>query len=90
MATQANWSVADLAKLCGASVRKLQRDFHKNMGQCPKIWLLEQRQREAGKLLRKNNKSIKEVAAHLGYKHAHHFSREFKKYWGICPKEFIE
>ncbi|MGO8766645.1 MAG: helix-turn-helix domain-containing protein, partial [Limisphaerales bacterium] len=54
------------------------------------MWLLEQRQREAGKLLRKNNKSIKEVAAHLGYKHAHHFSREFKKYWGICPKEFIE
>lgn len=87
LAIQANWSVLRLAKLCGVSVRKLERDFHKMMEQSTKTWLLEQRQRLAMELLQ-NGWLVKEVAIELGYKHPHHFSRDFKKYWGICPTEF--
>src|SRR5947207_1188411 len=82
---QSGWCVAALAKKCGVSMRTLQRFFWENMGKPPKIWLVEQRQQQAIELVRKNNASVKEVAAQLGYKHAHHFSQEFKKHWGVYP-----
>jgi AraC-like DNA-binding protein len=87
---QAIWSVGKLAKFCCVSSRTLERFFLKNMSKSPKKWLLEQRQRQAGDLLRENGKSIKEIAAQLGYKHTHHFSLEFKRYWGVCPMQFAQ
>ena len=88
LAKQANWSVTKLARLCNISVRTLERHFVKAMGKSPKTWLLEQRQRQAGELLRENGRSVKEIASKLGYKQAHHFSLEFKRYWGVCPTQF--
>jgi transcriptional regulator GlxA family with amidase domain len=87
-ARQANWSVTRMSRLYGVSSRTLERYFLENTGQTPKTWLSEQRQWQAGEILQENNVSVKEVAIRLGYKHAHHFSREFKKYWGICPTDF--
>jgi AraC-like DNA-binding protein len=84
LARQANGSVAKLAKLCGVSVRTLERYFLKNMGKKPKTWLVEQRQKQAIQLLR-NGASVKVTASLLGYRFAHHFSREFRNYWGCCP-----
>jgi transcriptional regulator GlxA family with amidase domain len=81
---EVHWSVAALAKRAGASVRALERFFLQNMGKSPKAWLLEQRHRHAMDLLN-HGCSVKETAAQLGYQYAHHFSREFKAYWGSCP-----
>jgi AraC-like DNA-binding protein len=86
LAEEANWSGTTLARNCGISLRTLQRHFLKTMGKTPKTWLDEQRHLQAVKLLREGS-SIKETAAHLGYKHAHHFSRNFKKYFGFPPTE---
>jgi transcriptional regulator GlxA family with amidase domain len=81
---QSNWGAVALAKKCDVSIRTMERHFLKNMGRTPKKWLSEQRQKQARELLA-DGASIKETAAELGYKHAHHFSRGFKRYWGISP-----
>jgi AraC-like DNA-binding protein len=54
------------------------------MGQSPKKWLTEQRQKRAVKFMHDGN-SVKETADHIGYKHTSTFTREFKKYWGSAP-----
>jgi AraC-like DNA-binding protein len=84
LARATNWSAAALAKKCGVSVRTLERYFLKEMGKRPKAWLSEQRQHRAIALLQ-DGSTVKETAASLNYKHATHFSREFKEHWGHCP-----
>lgn len=84
LADQANWNVSSLAKLCGVSVRTLQRHFPKEIGMSPKSWISQQRQKRAINLLAEH-RSIKETADLLAYKHATHFSRGFKKHWGHPP-----
>jgi AraC-like DNA-binding protein len=86
LAQQTNWSASTLAKECGVSLRTLERHFLKVMGKRPQAWLREQRQDQAIKLLR-NGCNVKKTATLLGYKHATHFSREFKKHWGHAPTE---
>jgi AraC-like DNA-binding protein len=84
LARRSNWSASSMAALCGVSVRTLERYFLKTMGMTPKKWLEEQRQNQAVQLLR-DGSPVKETAARVGFKHAQHFSREFKKHWGSCP-----
>jgi transcriptional regulator GlxA family with amidase domain len=86
LAKESKWSVTKLARLCKVSVRTLQIYFEKQMDQSPKVWLVAQRQEQAAQLLIEGA-SVKEVAAKLGYKHAQHFSREFKKFWHFCPTQ---
>jgi AraC family transcriptional regulator, transcriptional activator for feuABC-ybbA operon len=88
LAKQANWSVAKMAALCNVSTRAIELHFLKTTDKSPKAWLIEQRQRQAVELLR-GGSSVKETAAQLGYGYAHHFSREFKKYWGHCPTQVV-
>ena len=83
-AREAQWSASALAKLCGITVRTLHRYFLKQMGVNPKIWLAEQRQKEAMNLLR-DGSSIKETATALGYKEPGSFIRRCKNQMGICP-----
>lgn len=84
LARKANWSVNEMAKLCNVSARTLQLHFLKAIGETPKNWMVRQRQIQAIGLLN-SGASVKEAAAKLGYKHAHHFSREFKKISGHSP-----
>ena len=88
LARETNWSVAALARRIGVSVRVLERYALRNLGKSPKVWLVEQRQQKARELLSEGC-SIKEAAAQLGYRHAHHFSREFKAHWGCCPSALV-
>jgi AraC family transcriptional activator FtrA len=84
LARHANWSVSKLAARCGVSERTLRRYFIRHLGQPPKTWLSEQRQRHGYELLC-NGSSVKETAACLGYKQSTNFTRKYKNHWGICP-----
>lgn len=84
LAYQTKWSVARLAKQCGVSGETLRQYFIKHLGQTPGVWLAEQRQRHALEMLR-GGSSVKETAAHLGYKQQTNFTRKFKEHWGVCP-----
>ena len=85
LAREAGWSVSRMADQCGVSLRTLERYFLKRMGRSPKVWLAEQRFRRATELLR-GGCSIKETAMDIGYKYAHHFSRDFKNYRNSFPR----
>ncbi|HWC60422.1 MAG TPA: helix-turn-helix transcriptional regulator [Verrucomicrobiae bacterium] len=84
LAKESNWSARKLAKVCGVSLRTLQRHFLANVGVSPKAWLAEQRQRQAAELLRKGA-SVKETSIELGYKQPTNFTRKYKSHWGVCP-----
>lgn len=86
LAKRTNWSVKEMAKFYNVSVRAVELHFHKIMSKTPKAWMSEQRQKMAMELLG-NGASLKETASELGYKHAHHFSREFKRLHGCCPTQ---
>jgi AraC-like DNA-binding protein len=83
---KARWSAYELAEKCGVSVRTLERYFLESQNKTPKHWLTERRQLQAHRLL-SDGFSIKETASQLDYKYSHHFSREFKQHWGICPSQ---
>jgi AraC family transcriptional regulator len=87
LAKRTNWSVLKMARLCGVSPRTLERHFKENTGKSPKIWLNDHRQKQSIELLQ-GGLSIKETAAHLGYKYTTHFAQEFKRHWGCCPAQF--
>jgi AraC family transcriptional regulator, transcriptional activator FtrA len=86
LAQKAEWSVSKLAKNGGVSVRTLERNFLETHGKMPKAWLAAQRQKLAWELLCECS-SVKETASELGYRHAEHFSRDFKACYGYCPTE---
>jgi len=89
LAQQANWSASDLAKLCGVSVRTLERHFIMQIGESPKKWLIKNRQQQATRLL-KNGNNVKETAGHIGYHHSSTFCSAFKKHCGSNPRDIKE
>lgn len=84
LAQEANYSTAALASLCGLSIRQLERNFKHTMDQSPKRWLNALRLQSARKLLQDGG-SVKEVALSFGYRHPQHFSRDFRKFFGVSP-----
>jgi AraC-like DNA-binding protein len=88
LAQQSKWSASALAKQCGVSMRTLERHFLKHLGKSPKAWLNEQRQLQAIKLLREGS-PVKAVAGVMHYKHPNHLSKDFKKFWGVCPTNLL-
>jgi AraC-like DNA-binding protein len=84
LARQANWSAVTLAEQCHVSMSTLKRYFLKHMGKTPKVWLTEQRQYRAVKIIQ-SGIPVKQAAAQLAYDHPNQFSREFHKFWGYCP-----
>lgn len=86
-ARKAEYSAHKLAKLCGVSLRSLERFFKQTKATSPHQWLQLQRLLQAKSILMELD-SIKEAADTLGYKQANHFSREFKKHFGGTPSSF--
>jgi transcriptional regulator GlxA family with amidase domain len=84
LAREAHWNVTELARICHVSTRALQLFFLWNMGVGPKQYMRRLRQSGAALSL-DGTRSVKQVAALLGYTHASHFSRDFKLFYGRPP-----
>ena len=78
------------AELSNRSLSTFKRDFHKVYNMSPGDWLLEQRLNHALHLLRNRQKSISETAFESGFESASHFSRSFKKRFGVSPSSYKE
>lgn len=48
------------------------------------------RMKEASRLLRFGHPSVGEVAKRVGYRYPKHFTRAFKQYFGVSPREYAE
>lgn len=84
LARAADYRPRLLASKCQVSLRTLERHFqkyyHLRVGQ----WLKGLRMKDAYERLQ-NGTSVKVVALDLGYRQISHFSRDFKRKFGISP-----
>lgn len=81
-------SMDELARLAEMDVKRFYYIFKKQVGMSPKQYLIHYRIEKSKGLLLKNNVSVREVAELVGYEDPFHYSRLFKKYVGVSPREF--
>lgn len=80
-------TVEELAFLCNMSVSGFRRKFTAVYGCSPQKYLLQHKMQKAAELLRQN-KRPSEIYIDLGYNDLPAFSTEFKKHFGVSPKDY--
>jgi AraC-like DNA-binding protein len=85
---QNNISVEDIAAFCGLNRSYFGKIFKKAMGTTPQQFLLTYRMAKATELLKLTHLSIGDISNAVGYDDQLHFSRAFKKVYGISPREW--
>jgi AraC-like DNA-binding protein len=83
----------DIKDVCGhLSVNEiyLRRLFFRYMKVSPIRYILEQKLIWSANLLSTTSLSIKEIAYEIGYLDPFYFSNQFKKYFGMSPKQYRE
>jgi len=68
----------------------LSARFRKETGQTLTDYILTEKTEEAKRLLRYSDKTAAAIGAYLGFSSTAHFSRVFKKYAGLTPREYRE
>lgn len=86
--TEENLRVSDLAHLCGISAEYFRSIFGNVYGTSPVKYITGLRISRAKELLSSGMYSVTETAHMCGFEDAGYFSREFKKYTGITPREY--
>lgn len=86
-ARAAGFNVSILSIHCGISRRQLRNFVRDAFGVAPHKWMLRMRMELAAALLRQGF-YVKEVSSQLGFKQVAHFSREFKRCYGVPPGHF--
>ena len=86
--TSKELTVAHLAKLCGMSEVYFRKIFINSFGVSPKEYMIQKRMEYAKQLLTLGEFEVSEIAEMCGYGEPCHFSREFKKRFGVSPKNY--
>ena len=77
----------ELTQYVGISRRQLERLFQKHLGCSPSRYYLKLRLMRARQLLRQTSMSIIEVASACGFVSTPHFSKCYRAYLGIPPRD---
>ena len=85
-----NIELEQYAKSCNMSICWFARQFRNRTGMSPKQYITDIRIGNAKTLLHATNKSIGEIGYMCGYDNQLYFSRIFKKYVGISPRDYRE
>lgn len=80
-------TLEQLAQQLYVSPTHLSKVFREATGMSPINYLIQIRLKHANELLKVGELSIKEVASRVGYQDAYHFSKLFKKYYGVAPSK---
>ena len=82
--------VDDVARGSGATVRSLQRLFHRYVGVGPKWVLQRYRLQDAAAAIDAGDvDDLASLAADLGWFDQAHFSRDFRSTVGVTPSEYL-
>lgn len=81
-------TVADAADHLDVSREHLTRMCQEQLQVSPGAYINDVKMRQATAMLRNPQNSIKQVAHSLGYDHASHFSRVFRRLVGVSPREY--
>jgi AraC-like DNA-binding protein len=82
-----NWTVSELARLCGYHPSYFTDVFRKELGKNPKAYLIEERIRQTKHGLLRGEK-LEALAEKFGYTSVHYLSNQFKKKTGLTPGQF--
>ncbi|MFI5356369.1 MAG: helix-turn-helix domain-containing protein [Opitutales bacterium] len=81
-------TVDDLAAQAGLSRYHFSRLFAAHTGLPPATWLVEQRVKEAARLLRGTRLTLKEIAAQCGFPNPNYLGRVFQRQTGMPPATY--
>ncbi len=85
---QRELTVEEIAGVCKLNRSYFSKLFKENTGCSPQEFLIRLRLSKAADWLKGTSRSIGEIAALCGYPNQLHFSRAFKKRYGISPREW--
>jgi AraC-like DNA-binding protein len=85
---QRNLTVEEIADVCKLNRSYFSKLFKENMGCPPQEFLIRLRLSKAADLMKTSNASIGNISAACGYPNQLHFSRAFKKCYGLSPREW--
>lgn len=85
-----NWTVHDLARLCGVSRSSFAERFRKVMGMGPIEYIQDWRMARAKDELRYGTRSISQVAFDVGFQSSSAFSTAFTRAVGCSPKRYVD
>jgi len=81
-------SIAEWSAACGLNVDYFSRLFKAHTGMPPKTWLIEARLQRGARLLAYKGKTVEQIAASCGFNCPFHFSRSFKRRFGLAPTSY--
>lgn len=85
-----NLSVADMAEFCGWSSSHFMRWFKKMTGDSFTSYVNDRRLAEAAEALRQTDDKILMISQDAGFTNLSNFNRQFKKRYGVTPREYRE
>ena len=85
---QRNLTVEEIAGVCRLNRSYFSKLFRDNLGCPPQEFLIRLRLAKAVELMKTTSSSIGDISALCGYPNQLHFSRAFKKRYGISPREW--
>ncbi|WP_297598750.1 PocR ligand-binding domain-containing protein [uncultured Cetobacterium sp.] len=83
-----NIYLEDVAGLCNLSISQFSRVFKKEIGKTFKEYILIKKVEKAKYFLEITNKSLSEISNEIGIEDSSYFTKVFKKYEKICPKDY--
>jgi len=83
-----NLSVEDYAKLCNRSISSFKRDFREVYKTNPGHWLLTKKLNYSSHLLLTTDKTINDISIESGFENSSHYSKAFKKRFGLSPIQY--
>ena len=85
---QNNISIEEIAAVCGINRSYFGKIFRNTVGRSPQEFLMHYRMVKATELLKLTSLSIADIGSAVGYENQLHFSRAFKKRYGLPPREW--
>lgn len=81
-------TIADISAYAGISTKECIRTFKNTFHQTPMDYLIHYRIEQARHLLKETDEPVTNIAFMTGFQNSAYFSKTFKKYSNLTPKEF--
>lgn len=82
-------TVEDFAHYAGRSLSAFKKEFAQEFHQTPSRWIVKRRLEEARQLIKYNGEKPSDVYLLVGFKNLSHFSKAFKREFGISPSALL-
>lgn len=82
-----SFTLLELAHQVGINQTKLKKGFKSLFGTTTFKYIHDLRMKKALEMIQSQTYTIYEIAEFVGYKHSHHFTAAFKKYYGQLPTQ---